>query len=117
MTFWLTAKVLDYCESPSDEPGSKSHCAPKSYTCAVSRRRNSARCESPRKSSFPSVRAGVSGREGCLRERRSSAPRSQGNCASRTAMASAVVSRGATGSGAVGRDVGSRARRARWLYP
>ena len=31
MTFWLTVIVLDYTDSPSDEPGSKSHGAPKSY--------------------------------------------------------------------------------------
>src|ERR1017187_1882105 len=27
-TFWLTAKVLDYCESPSDEPGGKARRRP-----------------------------------------------------------------------------------------
>jgi hypothetical protein len=50
-----------------------------------------------------------------LRETRFSAPRSHGNCASRTAIASAAVSagvaRGGTGWGSAAR----RARRARWL--
>jgi len=59
--------------------------------------------------------AAASGQEGWLPESRFPAPRSQGNWASRTAMAWAVVSLDARGSGTVGRGGGMRARRARWL--
>jgi hypothetical protein len=62
MTFWLTQIVLAYFKSPSDEPWGKSPAArlcPEALTPhAVSRRSNSARRGSPRKSSFPSVRTG-----------------------------------------------------------
>ena len=55
-----------------------------------------------------------------FRERRFSAQRSQGNCASSKAIASAVVGAGAAHGRTARRGVGNRAnraRRARWLCP
>jgi hypothetical protein len=46
-----------------------------------------------------------------------SAPRNQGNCASSTAMAWAVVSSGAARHGMAAGGIGIKARRARWLRP
>src|ERR1700674_2786571 len=66
---------------------------------------------------YATTRCSRHGRGGWFQERRFSAPRSQENCASRIAMALAVVSRGAARSGTSARGVGIRARRTRWLRP
>src|ERR1700680_486660 len=66
---------------------------------------------------YATTRCSRHGRGGWFQERRFSAPRSQENCASRIAMALAVVSRGAARSGTAARGVGIRARRTRWLRP
>src|ERR1039458_3278910 len=56
MTFWLTVIVLDYCESPSDEPGGKARRGPHT----VSRRKllaplaASRRCEFSRRNALQS---------------------------------------------------------------
>jgi hypothetical protein len=60
--------------------------------------------------------AGLSVPAGCGSSRLS-AQQSQGNWASSKAMAVAVVSWGASGSGTAGNGVAIRARRARWLRP
>ncbi len=58
-----------------------------------------------------------SGRGGWFQDSRFSAPRSQGKRASRMAMLSAVVARGAGHGGTASRGITRSARRARWLRP
>jgi hypothetical protein len=109
-TFWLTAKVLDYCHSlshGSEEPSTRFKA--NAWVFSPSRKLRKICAVPPRASRRQR-------QDGSLLEHLFSAPRSQGNCAPRTAMAAAVASLGARGSGTVGR-AGKRARRIRWLQP
>jgi len=74
----------------------------------------------PRRCSGGRANRAVQTREGRFQESRFSAARSQGNCASSIATASAAVGLGVAHSGTVGGGTGIRARRvrrARWLRP